>query len=116
MFPPAHSNGPRAAFSVKMDAAEPDPARAGAKKLRTRPQSDRGSPGSSSALLPTATLSLLIALSYASVSTAAPFPNLAALKTAVDRCLAAVPSGDNCCSTNCGVAGNTNMPGWDTSW
>ena len=99
-----------------MDAAEPDPARAGAKKLRTRPQSDRGSPGSSSALLPTATLSLLIALSYASVSTAAPFPNLAALKTAVDRCLAAVPSGDNCCSTNCGVAGNTNMPGWDTSW
>jgi surface protein len=49
---------------------------------------------------------------------ASAFPSFAALKTVVDRCLAAVPSGDNCCSSgaaNCGVACTVDMPGWDTS-
>ena len=47
------------------------------------------------------------------------------LKAAVDACLAAVPSGEKCCSTDpgcadpgsaiCGVAGCVDMPDWDTS-
>ena len=42
----------------------------------------------------------------------------AALKTAVDRCLAAVTSGENCCSSGaayCGAGCNSDMADWDTS-
>ena len=49
---------------------------------------------------------------------AAPFATKAALKTAVINCLAAAPSGLNCCSSggaDCGAAGNVDMPDWDTS-
>ena len=49
---------------------------------------------------------------------AAAFVSANALKSAVDRCLAAVPSGENCCSTggaDCGAAGNSSMPDWDVS-
>ena len=55
------------------------------------------------------------------------FPDRAALKTAVDACLSAVPSGEACCSTDpactdrssttyrCGAAACTDMPEWDVS-
>ena len=49
---------------------------------------------------------------------AAAFADRAALKTAVDNCLLAVPSGENCCSSggaDCGAAGSADMPDWDTS-
>ena len=49
---------------------------------------------------------------------AAPFASHTALWTAVRNCLAAVPSGLNCCSSggaNCGAAGSDDMPDWDTS-
>lgn len=51
-------------------------------------------------------------------SDAAPFTSRAALQTAVNNCLDAVPSGGNCCSsggTGCGAAGSTDMPDWDVS-
>jgi surface protein len=56
-----------------------------------------------------------------------PFTDRAALKTAVDACLSAVPSGEACCSTDpactdrssttyrCGAAVCTDMPDWDVS-
>ena len=56
-----------------------------------------------------------------------PFTDRAALKTAVDACLSAVPSGEACCSTDpactdrssttyrCGAAACTDMPEWDVS-
>ena len=40
------------------------------------------------------------------------------MKTAVENCLAAVSSGENCCSAggaDCGAAGSANMPDWDVS-
>jgi len=48
------------------------------------------------------------------------FADRTALKTAVDNCLAKVPSGFECCSrlddpADCGVAGTTDMPGWNTA-
>ena len=56
---------------------------------------------------------------------AAAFADKAALKTAVDNCLAAVATGENCCSADpncadpssarCGGAGCDDMPSWDTS-
>lgn len=49
---------------------------------------------------------------------AAPFADKDALKTAVIRCINAVPSGENCCSlgvADCGAAGTDDMPEWDTS-
>ena len=49
---------------------------------------------------------------------AAPFTSNDALKTAVDNCLSAVPSGLNCCSSgaaDCGAAGSADMPDWDVS-
>ena len=49
---------------------------------------------------------------------AAPFADRTALKTAVDNCLAAVPSGERCCSeggADCGAAGLVDMPLWDVS-
>ena len=49
---------------------------------------------------------------------AAAFADKAALKTAVDNCLVAVDTGENCCSSemaDCGAAGNVDMPNWDTS-
>ena len=49
---------------------------------------------------------------------AAPFTSNEALKTAVDNCLDAVPSGLHCCSSgaaDCGAAGSADMPDWDVS-
>ena len=49
---------------------------------------------------------------------AAPFASHSRLRTAVRYCLAAVPSGLNCCSSggaDCGAAGSVDMPDWDTS-
>ena len=49
---------------------------------------------------------------------AAPFASHTELRTAVRNCLAAVPSGLNCCSSggaDCGAAGSVDMPDWDTS-
>lgn len=58
-------------------------------------------------------------------SLAAAFADRNALKTAVVNCLTAVPSGENCCSTDpncddtssaiCGAAACVDMPSWDTS-
>ena len=51
-------------------------------------------------------------------ATAAPFTTYGALKAAVDSCLAAVDSGEACCSTggaNCGDAEDADMPDWDVS-
>mgnify|MGYP006132195371 CR=1 FL=1 len=48
----------------------------------------------------------------------APFQTNADLKTAVDNCLAAVYSGERCCSfwgADCSAAGTDDMPDWDTS-
>ena len=66
-------------------------------------------------------LALMCALSLISSAFAAtPFPDTSALRTAVTNCLAKVPSGENCCSrlddpADCGVAGTTDMPGWNTA-
>ena len=49
---------------------------------------------------------------------AGPFWSHTELRLAVSSCLAAVPSGLNCCSSggaNCGSAGSVDMPDWDTS-
>ena len=46
------------------------------------------------------------------------FPDRATLKAAVDSCIAAVPSGERCCSeggADCGAAGLVDMPLWDVS-
>ena len=45
------------------------------------------------------------------------FPDSAALKTAVDNCLAVDPTGVACCShgADCGAAGTAEMPDWDVS-
>ena len=45
------------------------------------------------------------------------FPDRAALKTAVDNCLAVDPTGVACCShgADCGAAGTAEMPDWDVS-
>jgi surface protein len=53
-------------------------------------------------------------------SLAPAFLSSAALKIAVDSCLAAVPSGDNCCSrtinpADCGAAESKDMLCWNTS-
>ena len=53
-----------------------------------------------------------------SVSTpSATFPDRAALKAAVDNCLAVDPTGVACCShgADCGAAGTAEMPDWDVS-
>jgi surface protein len=49
-----------------------------------------------------------------------PFADSDALKLAVANCLTMYPTGENCCSrtdspADCGAAGTTDMPGWDTS-
>ena len=48
---------------------------------------------------------------------AAPFADKAALKTAVDNCLAVDATGRACCnhSADCGAAGTTEMADWDVS-
>ena len=45
------------------------------------------------------------------------FPDSAALKTAVDNCLAVDPTGVACCNhgADCGAAGTVEMPDWDVS-
>ena len=45
------------------------------------------------------------------------FPDLAALKAAVDNCLAVDPTGVACCNhgADCGAAGTVEMPDWDVS-
>ena len=51
------------------------------------------------------------------VDTGCTFPDRAALKTAVDNCLAVDPTGVACCShgADCGAAGTAEMPDWDVS-
>ena len=51
------------------------------------------------------------------VDTGCTFPDSAALKTAVDNCLAVDPTGVACCShgADCGAAGTAEMPDWDVS-
>jgi surface protein len=51
-------------------------------------------------------------------SVPSPFKTSAALRHAVEHCLAAVSSGENCCSAggaDCGAACATDMPDWDVS-
>jgi surface protein len=45
------------------------------------------------------------------------FPDSAALKTAVDNCIAVDPTGVACCNhgADCGAAGTAEMPDWDVS-
>ena len=45
------------------------------------------------------------------------FPDSAALKTAVDNCLAVDPTGVACCNhgADCGAAGTAEMADWDVS-
>ena len=60
----------------------------------------------------------LVVISHFCAVRAAAFTSSADLKTAVDNCLAAVPSGENCCSAggaDCGAACATDMPDWDVS-
>ena len=47
----------------------------------------------------------------------ATFPDRAALKAAVDNCLAVDPTGVACCNhgADCGAAGTVEMPDWDVS-
>ena len=80
----------------------------------------RARPGASTGMRPAALLLLALAVSGARGSSATAFPNTAALKTAVDNCLDKVSSGQNCCSrasdpADCGVAGTTDMPGWNVA-
>ena len=51
------------------------------------------------------------------VDTGCAFPDRAALKAAVDNCLAVDPTGVACCShgADCGAAGPVEMPDWDVS-
>ena len=51
------------------------------------------------------------------VDTGCTFPDRAALKTAVDNCIAVDPTGVACCShgADCGAAGTVEMPDWDVS-
>ena len=51
------------------------------------------------------------------VDTGCAFPDSAALKTAVDSCLAVDPTGVACCShgADCGAAGTVEMADWDVS-
>ena len=51
------------------------------------------------------------------VDTDATFPDRAALKAAVDNCIAVDPTGVACCShgADCGAAGTVEMPDWDVS-
>ena len=51
------------------------------------------------------------------VDTGCAFPDRAALKAAVDNCLAVDPTGVACCShgADCGAAGTVEMPDWDVS-
>jgi surface protein len=51
------------------------------------------------------------------IDTGCAFPDSAALKAAVDRCLAVDPTGVACCShgANCGAAGTAEMAVWDVS-
>ena len=51
------------------------------------------------------------------VDTGCTFPDRAALKAAVDNCLAVDPTGVACCShgADCGAAGTAEMPDWDVS-
>jgi surface protein len=60
----------------------------------------------------------LVVISRLCAAQAAAFTSSAALKTAVENCLAAVSSGENCCSAggaDCGAAGSADMPDWDVS-
>ena len=53
-----------------------------------------------------------------SCTQSAPFSSYGALVAAISRCLAAVPSGENCCSSGaaeCGSACKVDMPDWDVS-
>ena len=45
------------------------------------------------------------------------FPDSAALKAAVDNCIAVDPTGVACCNhgADCGAAGTVEMPDWDVS-
>ena len=61
-----------------------------------------------------------IAPARAQTAPPAPFADRAALKLAVDNCVAASPdgSGDACCTmhgADCGAAGLNDMPSWDVS-
>ena len=51
------------------------------------------------------------------IDTGCAFPDSAALKTAVDNCIAVDPTGVACCSqgANCGAAGTAEMAVWDVS-
>jgi len=51
------------------------------------------------------------------VDTGCTFPDRAALKAAVDNCLAVDPTGVACCDhgADCGAAGTVEMPDWDVS-
>ena len=51
------------------------------------------------------------------VDTGCTFPDSAALKAAVDNCIAVDPTGVACCShgADCGAAGTVEMPDWDVS-
>jgi surface protein len=51
------------------------------------------------------------------VDTVCAFPDRAALKAAVDNCIAVDPAGVACCShgADCGAAGTVEMPDWDVS-
>ena len=53
----------------------------------------------------------------AGVDTGCAFPDRAALKAAVDNCLAVDPTGVACCNhgADCGAAGTVEMPDWDVS-
>ena len=63
-------------------------------------------------------VAVLAAWAWATAASAAPFENAAALKAAVNNCLAASHTGDCDCSSasvDCGAAGSDAMSQWDTS-
>ena len=120
---PLHSRRQRSAPSVLDSAADAASGRVGTTagtlgffpKLRP---TGHGRSSPSFVMLPSTTLLLVLGVSFAATIAAEPFPSSAALKNAVDRCLAAVPSGESCCSTgavDCGPAYGADMPDWDTS-
>jgi len=73
----------------------------------------------SSAKIPHFVLLLFVSLTTStSLAAAERFASTESLKTAIELCLSAVPSGENCCSSggaNCGPAGSEDMPDWDVS-
>mmetsp|Transcript_11869 Transcript_11869/g.50838 ORF Transcript_11869/g.50838 Transcript_11869/m.50838 type:complete len:175 (+) Transcript_11869:700-1224(+) len=73
----------------------------------------------SSAKIPHFVLFLFVSLTTStSLAAAERFASTKSLKTAIEFCLSAVPSGEHCCSSggaNCGPAGSADMPDWDVS-